>query len=151
MLQDRKGPIHVVHECPSRPTIIFLTICTRGRDPWLDSPLVHDAFKEVSADRSVYIVGKYVIMPEHVHLFVSPASRGSSPLSRWVGYWKSQMTRRIVAHGTGWQPEYWDWTLRSTENYARKWEYVEKNPERRGLVMSACEWPYMGEIYQLKW
>jgi REP-associated tyrosine transposase len=45
-----------------------------------------------------------------------------------------------------WQPGFFDHVLRSDESYAQKWEYVRENPVRAGLVMTADEWPFQGEI-----
>ena len=36
--------------------------------------------------------------------------------------------------------------LRSDESYSQKWNYVRENPVRAGLVKSAADWPYQGEI-----
>jgi hypothetical protein len=45
-----------------------------------------------------------------------------------------------------WQKSFFDHVLRSDESAAEKWEYVRQNPVRAGLVASADEWPYAGEI-----
>jgi hypothetical protein len=39
-----------------------------------------------------------------------------------------------------------DHVLRSDESYAEKWNYVRDNPVRAGLVKSADNWRYQGEI-----
>jgi len=39
-----------------------------------------------------------------------------------------------------------DHVLRSNESYSQKWNYVRENPVRAGLVKSAEDWPYQGEI-----
>jgi hypothetical protein len=45
-----------------------------------------------------------------------------------------------------WQEGCFDHVLRSDESYGKKWQYVHENPVRAGLVASADEWPYQGEI-----
>ena len=50
-----------------------------------------------------------------------------------------------------WQPEYFDRYLRSQENYGQKWNYVEQNALRAGLVKEGEEWPYRGSIFDLMW
>ncbi len=45
-----------------------------------------------------------------------------------------------------WQPGFFDRILRSDESYAEKWNYVRDNPVRAGLVKTADEWQYQGEI-----
>ena len=45
-----------------------------------------------------------------------------------------------------WQPGFFDRILRSQESYAEKWNYVREKPVRAGLVQTAHDWPYQGEI-----
>jgi hypothetical protein len=39
--------------------------------------------------------------------------------------------------------------LRSNESYSQKWNYLRDNPVRAGLICSADEWKYAGEIETL--
>jgi putative transposase len=96
-------------------------------------------------------------MPDHVHFFCRP-ELDAKPLSDFVGFWKSYTSRGIGALGrprstpaatTLWQREFFDHVLRSNESYAEKWNYVRDNPVRDGLVSSADDWPYAGEIETL--
>jgi hypothetical protein len=48
-----------------------------------------------------------------------------------------------------WQREFFDHVLRSSESYSGKWNYVRDNPVRAGLVSTADEWQYAGEIETL--
>jgi hypothetical protein len=51
----------------------------------------------------------------------------------------------------GWQSGHWDRQLRRAESYEGKWAYVIDNPVRAGLVATAAEWPYAGELHVLNW
>jgi putative transposase len=93
-------------------------------------------------------------MPDHIHFFCR-AELGAKTLSDFVGNWKSWTSRAINALGrprsapaatTLWQREFFDHVLRSNESYAEKWNYVRENPVRAGLVKSADDWSYSGEI-----
>ena len=88
-------------------------------------------------------LGRYVIMPDHVHLFVCGDIDFS--LSQWVGGLKRAMSVAVGAIKL-WQPGFFDHVLRSDESYSVKWEYVCNNPVRAGLTSFADEWPYQGEI-----
>jgi hypothetical protein len=74
-------------------------------------------------------------------------------MTDWVEMWKSVSSRRIAAalsiEPLIWQPEYFDRYLRSGENYAEKWHYVEQNAVRAGLVEPVEVWPYRGTINDL--
>jgi putative transposase len=75
-------------------------------------------------------------------------------MSDWVGMWKSvssrTLGRRLGLDGHVWQAEYFDRFLRSGESYSEKWEYVEQNPVRAGLVANAVDWPFKGQIHELR-
>ena len=78
-------------------------------------------------------VGRYVIMPDHIHLFVT--GDPDFVLSRWVGGLKRAIAVALACHARElWQPGFFDHVLRSDESYAEKWQYVLENPVRAGLV-----------------
>ena len=92
-------------------------------------------------------VGRYLIMPDHLHLFVS--GPGDFQLGRWVGTLKQFLARRILIGQSVepfWQRGFFDHVLRNDESYGKKWDYVRTNPVRAGYVGNAEEWPYSGEI-----
>jgi REP element-mobilizing transposase RayT len=127
----------------TRGPLYFVTFCTHQRRPFLARDEVHAAFV-LFAEREFNIgVGRYVIMPDHVHLFV----RGGEDfrLGRWVGLLKQALAKASNlprAKIQVWQEGFFDHVLRSDES----WNYVRENPMRAGLIKSAEEWPYQGEI-----
>ncbi len=96
-------------------------------------------------------MGRYVIMPDHIHFFLrlAPEARVGEYM-RWL---KSAVTRCVRAGAECefmWQPGFFDHVMRSTESYAEKWAYVRMNPVRAGLVGTADEWPYQGEVERIE-
>ena len=129
--------------------LYFVTFNTHARRPVLGTPAVHEAlisFGNAGIDRGVAI-GRYVIMPDHVHLFV----RGSKDfvLSQWVRMLKRSLSKALDAEPPHWQHGFFDHLLRHSESYAEKWEYVRQNPIRAGLVHEPDDWPHAGEIVHL--
>ncbi len=127
-----------------------MTFCTHHRVPRLARDEIHAAFiqfaKRASRDFTV-AVGRYVIMPDHVHLFVCGGP--DFVLGRWIGTLKQILAKADGFSATKaqiWQEGFFDHVLRSDESYAQKWNYVHENPVRAGLVGCANEWPYQGEI-----
>jgi putative transposase len=145
-----KKPTRGVQIDPSRPTIVFVTVCTNDPHPWLATSENHDALRTVWQEAEAWVVGRYVVMPDHLHLFAAPG-RLELPLDTWIRYWKSQFTRKRLVESQEWQVDHWDTRLRSDENCEAKWEYVRNNPVRAGLVDSADDWPYQGELNVLPW
>jgi REP element-mobilizing transposase RayT len=101
-----------------------------------------------------WMVGRYVVMPDHVHFFAAPSSEHAKTVSAFVGGWKNWTRRRIrssVLPSFAWQREFFDHLMRSGESYSDKWGYIRLNPVRPGLVAEPQDWPYQGEIYGLFW
>ncbi|CAN5710090.1 hypothetical protein BH20VER1_BH20VER1_23860 [soil metagenome] len=118
----------------------------------LASPVAHDVLVSAWTVATAWLVGRYVIMPDHVHLFCSPGGLDAPLLERWMKYWKSSATKLLgEPGGTVWQRHHWDRQLRRGQSYSEKWEYVCNNPVRHRLVSNAAEWPYQGELNQLRW
>ena len=146
----RKKPAHGVWIDPDRPTIVFLTVCTRDRRPWLCTEANHEALRKTWVEAKAWIAGRYVLMPDHLHLFASPGPSGI-PLDNWVRYWKSQFAKIRRNPSQHWQTDHWDTRLRTDEGYEEKWFYVRNNPVRAGLVSTADDWPFQGELNRLEW
>ena len=67
---ERGHPIHLVpREAHNRPIIIFVTTCAAKRRQILASASAHEAIVTAWCAASTWLVGRYVIMPDHIHLF----------------------------------------------------------------------------------
>lgn len=112
-------------------------------------PLILAAWRQATE----WQVGRFVVMPDHIHLFCSPVAEDSRSLEKWIQYWKSLVTRQWLwpDEKPVWQRDHWDRELRRAESYGDKWEYVRQNPVRHKLVANVEEWPYQGELNTLPW
>ena len=147
---QRKHPAHGVRLIDGQPTIIFDTICTKDRDAWLACEEVHQSLREIWQGATAWLMGRYMILPDHLHFFAA-ATESSISYDRWVTYWKSQFSKRHGHSEHLWQTDHWDTRVRSAQRYAEKYEYVRLNPVRLGLVERPEDWPYQGEIHELRW
>jgi putative transposase len=147
---QRKHPAHGILFIAGQPTIIFDTICTKNRESWLVNEEVHQLLRRVWTEATAWKVGRYVIMPDHIHLF---AADTGSPVNyqKWVQFWKSQFTRRHRIPDHRWQTDDWDTRMRSAAHYEDKWNYVWENPVRKKLVSRAEDWPFQGVIFDWRW
>ena len=139
-----------------RDPVYFITTCTAKRAPVLAADIPHRTCIEVwENSRRLYgwHVGRYVLMPDHVHFFCRPEI-GANPLKVFIGKWKEWTAKslrdRIGAAMPLWQEEFFDHALRSHESYREKWEYVWQNPVRAGLVDQTEDWPYQGCLTELR-
>ena len=136
----------------TRQPIYFVTTCVRERRRVLADPpiaaILIDEWRSAQL-RHGWRIGRYVIMPDHVHFFATP-ERDDAKLARFVGSWKEWTAKRL-ARDCGiepplWQVRFFDHLLRTEESYADKREYVLNNPVRAGLVAKADDWPFSGLI-----
>jgi REP element-mobilizing transposase RayT len=145
----RKGPPHLPPITRGgEPIIIFLTVCTKNREKRLANPETHQVLIDWWRKANSWRVGRYVILPDHVHLFCTPDLDVS--LERWVGFWKNGAARVLKTDERPlWQRDFWDTQIR-LENYEAKWEYVRYNPVRHKLCVMANDWPLQVEIEHLE-
>ena len=150
----RRKPIHQDwHEGFNNPVVVFLTICTNDKKQILANEEVHALLRASWTEAHMWMVGRYVLMPDHLHLFCSPATPEAPPIGRWVSYWKSHAARYWPRpeEAPVWQRDFWDTQLRRAESYDQKWRYVIDNLVRAGLVEVTEDWPFQGEMNSLDW
>jgi len=132
----------------------FVTFNTRDRRLLLSNDALHKtllAFARRASEHGAW-VGRYVVMPDHIHLFVRLAVE--TELTAWVQALKSMLGKELLRLGhqkPHWQEGFFDHLLRSGESYEEKWEYVRQNPVRKGLCARPEDWPYQGEVTPLEW
>ncbi len=142
MIKDRPRRLDLVF---ADAPVYFVTFCTRDHQEIPSLPEAFSEFERYSKrahEQFNVAVGRYVIMPDHIHLFV--CSRDFI-LSRWVGGLKRALSVRLKSSRL-WQAGFFDHVLRSDESYSEKWQYVRDNPVRAGLVAEAEHWQFQGEI-----
>jgi len=150
--RHRPPRLSIIHQTPF-PPLYYITFCTHRKRHILANQEVHNAFQEYSNKARLehgVAVGRYVIMPDHIHLFV----RGhyGFRLSYWIRGLRRAISDVLKTAGqtdTVWQEGFFDHALRSSESYSKKWDYVWKNPVRKGLVKEPDDWPYSGEIVRI--
>jgi REP element-mobilizing transposase RayT len=147
MLPERTNPSenHIL-EYRNQGTILFCTACLKKRIPTLNTPESVRTILGAWSESQAWLVGRYVIMPDHIHFFCAPAS--DIPLLRWVAYWKKQATMHWPDPDATpeWQTRVWDTQMRNERQYEEKWIYIQQNPVRAGLVLTSSDWTYQGEI-----
>jgi putative transposase len=138
---DRKHPTR----CPpvdldNQSIIILVTACTKGRQRILCDERVVNLLREAWHDSSNWVVGRFVILPDHLHLFCSPNMCARLSLQRWVASWKSYITRclKTVIGKPIWQRSFWDRQIRNGEGYDAKWEICQDEPGEARACEGLC-------------
>jgi REP element-mobilizing transposase RayT len=135
--------------------VYFLTTCTHKRLPLLTNTGVSDLIIDswhASPKINGWFIGRYVVMPDHVHFFAQ-SGREAKSLPSFMRDWKRWIAGEIQrVHPVTppvWQSEFFDHVLRSTKSYDQKWAYVRENPVRAGLAATPDNWPHSGECETL--
>jgi len=95
-------------------------------------------------DREAYALHEFVVMPDHLHLLLTPSSTTSLEKSMQLikggssyGIRKARKQKMEI-----WQVGFHDWTIRHSTDWQNKVEYIHTNPVRAKLVQKPEDWPY---------
>jgi len=95
-------------------------------------------------DQGAYQLHEFVIMPNHLHLLLTPGVE--TTLEKAVQLIKGGSSREIHLKlgGTAqvWQPGFHEWTVRDEKDFGSKREYIHLNPVEAGLALRPEEWAF---------
>src|SRR5579872_1649809 len=123
--------------------IFFLTTITAQRRPIFRRETTANLLIETLAhyrDEERFLLHEFVIMPDHIHLLLTPAQEIS--LERAMQFIKGGFSYRMGQRGSVWQPSFSNHRVRDFEDYENHREYIRMNPVRARLAERAEEYPY---------
>jgi putative transposase len=95
-------------------------------------------------DKGAYLLHEFVVMPNHLHLLLTPSVDTS--LERAMQLIKGGSSHEIhIRRGQKapiWQSGFHEQTVRDARDYESKVEYIRMNPVHRHLVERPEDWPY---------
>jgi putative transposase len=148
----------------------FLTFSCYQRRALL-TPVRSDLLLEILErvrHRYRFVVLRYVVMPEHVHLLVSEPQRET--LSIAMQALRLGLVRKLQGSGVPrsrntsetwgtprsslnphrfWQTRFYDFNVWTEKKRIEKLRYIHRNPVKRGLVSSPELWPWSSFRYYL--
>ena len=137
------------HFC-GQATIVFLTVCTLNRTRWLADRRIERDLIASWKTATAWIVGRYVIMPDHLHLVCSPIEEAVE-IETWVTFWKRQF-RRIHGMPRGVSSQLGFITGCGNRKVTTSAGIMcDENQVRAGLAKSTDDWPFAGELNELRW
>ena len=80
-------------------------------------------------------------MPDHLHVIAAPTREREAKVGNFSGALK-RLIRQGLCASWKWQPGCFDRLMRSDESLHEKWQYLQVNPVRAGLVSNSGDWPY---------
>jgi len=94
----RRNPASGVHVQFGQSNIVLLTINTEKRVPWLANKTAHQLLHQTWLKATAWLVGDYLLMPDHLHLFCAPRDLHFT-IETWISYWKHEFAlkqKRLV-------------------------------------------------------
>ncbi len=97
------------------------------------SKMVEAALRHFDGER--YLLGSYVIMPNHVHVLVRPAMGHtlSDILQSWKSFTAKEANKLLNREGEFWQPESFDHIVRNEQQLEKFGRYIQDNPKKASL------------------
>ena len=144
-LRHRKN-IRLKKEIYSNQSQIFsITICTKDRRPIFGKELwakkIIETF-ETKPFRKNMESYAYCLMPDHLHLLVSPKNGNLIDfIRRWKSY-TANLLNKSGRDGSCWQRGFYDHALRKDDDILTTAEYIVHNPVRQHIAKHWREYPY---------
>ena len=126
---------------------IHVTICTENKERIFESEvhtkIIINELLKTAKDLKFRILC-YCLMPDHLHIIISPGESNLS-LLKFLNTFKGRTTtifREKEGLGKIWQRSAFDHVIRTEENLKGVIEYIQNNPVRKGIVENADDYPY---------
>ena len=114
---------------------------------WLRSPDVAQTVVQALLDAGqskLCSLHAYVVMPNHVHVLLTPLAQLSSITQFIKG--RSARQANLILHRQGktfWQKESFDHWVRDSKEFDRILGYIRNNPVKAKLVTTPDAWPWL--------
>jgi putative transposase len=103
-------------------------------------------------DDGAYQIHEFVVMPNHLHLLLTPSADASiEKAMQLIKGGSSHQIHKARDHKMQiWQPGFHEESVRDQEDYKRKVEYIHRNPVVANLVSETGEWSYSSVAKQFR-
>jgi putative transposase len=125
----------------SRPGTFFVTSGTHSRRRLFqverNAELLIETLQHYR-EAGHYKLHSYVVMPDHVHLLLTP----EATLERAIGLIKGGYSYRLASKLTVWQRGFTDHRIRDVADFDIRRNYIHQNPVSARLCESSEAYPY---------
>jgi putative transposase len=137
---------------PRRETIrsneyaYFVSTQTEGRKPFFR----HERWARLmlstinNYDGTGYKLHAYVVMPDHLHLLLTPFDTVEKEVQLIKGGFSFRAKRELEWNGEIWQPGFTDHRIRDEEDWKHHLDYLHQNPLSAHQVEDAILYEFMG-------
>jgi len=100
-------------------------------------------------DRMKFLLHGYVVMPDHVHLLVTPRQPPtiSDIMRNLKSFTGKEVREALGVRGPIWRRRFYDRVIRTEEQFRVALGYIHLNPVRAGLVQSARDYEFSSYLF----
>ena len=122
----------------------FVTALTWQRRTLFRNPRWADLFMQTlhSYRGRAYFLHKYVLMPEHFHILITPTVTLERAVQFLKGGFSFRVRKELGSAMEVWQRGFSDHRIRDADDYQVHCEYINRNPVGRKIVEEASHYPY---------
>jgi REP element-mobilizing transposase RayT len=104
--------------------------------------MVQESLLHFDAQR--YWLSGWVVMPNHVHLLLTPNAHWSlsNIMKSFKSYTSHEANKLLDQHGQFWVEDYFDRYVRDKKHFANAVAYIENNPVKARLCGKPEYWPF---------
>ena len=97
-----------------------------------------------------YDLHAWVIMPNHVHILITPADGYSlAEIMHSIKSFTANFANKILGRqGRFWSPEYFDRFIRDSVHFAKIVKYIENNPVKARLCKDSGDWHWSSTSWE---
>jgi putative transposase len=120
----------------------FITTITYNRRRLFQVPANAKVFLETLQHyrtQGAYKLHAFVVMPDHVHLLLTPTEKTISQVMNLI---KGGFSRRLPYNSPIWQRGFADHLVRDAAQFKSRREYIHQNPVRANLVTAPDLYPF---------
>ena len=123
----------------------FITSATWCKRPSFQTARMAELLVQVMfhyRDQGRYQLHEFVVMPDHIHLLVTPSQTLEKAIQLIKGGYSFRAKKELGFQCEIWEHSFHDRRVRDLAEYYSLREYIHVNPVRRGLVQQAEQYAY---------
>ena len=133
----------------SYTSVYFVTTQTHNRTPFFR----HERWAKLMQatldhyDSHGYTLHAWVIMPDHLHLLITPLESLEKAVQLFKGGFSYRAKRELGWNGAVWQPGFTDHRIRDDDDWQKHADYIRQNPLRARLAEDGVPYPHNGYVF----
>jgi len=123
----------------------FITSATYQRKSIFQSDVMADLLAQVLChyrNHEKYLLHEFVIMPDHIHLLITPTATLEQSLQFIKGGYSYRAKKELGFGGEIWETSFHDRRVRDWNEFERFRQYIHQNPVKKGLASAPGNYPY---------